>query len=225
MRRSRLRCPEPGRRTAATATDGARTTFDRPSDAVYAASKAILEAEQQTSEWKELQIQVDDPAAGVLIAERRLAGAIPGLAVRDLWSFYVQRVDDAHTQVRFVIESSDRPKAAAGARSWAQGKGTIFPAMRRILSEAAENAEPPPQRSAGRATTAAAVPDVQEREPIAKPTPVAKPAATKSAPAGARTGILDRVAAALQHDPSWQATTRERTHAGDRLVLVGAWAS
>lgn len=197
----------------------ARTSFDRSFAAVYAASKAILEAEQQTPEWKELQIKVDDPAAGILIAERRLAGAVPGLAVRDLWSFYVERLDENRTQVTFVIESSDRPKATVGPRSWAQGNGTIFPAMRRMLSET-PTAETPPQRRAPETVAGRPAPAAPRPEPI--PAVTASPA--QRAANASRTTVLTRVAAALQNDPTWRATTRERSQGGERLVLVGAWA-
>ena len=109
---ARVRTPE----------SGARSTFAQPYDAVYRAGKAALTRAQDTPEWKELQIRVDDPDAGVLIAERRLEGVIPGVRVRDLWSLYFTRTATGTTQVTFVFESSDHPRPTSPPGAGPRGR-------------------------------------------------------------------------------------------------------
>jgi hypothetical protein len=114
-------------------TDGASEDFGRPYDEVYAAAKKALAAQQATLEWRKLRIVHDDPGAGILVAERRLEGVIPGLRVRDLWSFYFARRSADLTGVTFVLESSDQPHAAIGLRSWTKAHTEVFPAMAETL--------------------------------------------------------------------------------------------
>jgi hypothetical protein len=141
---------------------GATEYFRRPPAAVYAAAQRVVADARRTPEWKELQVVHDDSTAGVLIAERRLEGVVPGLRVRDLWSFYVRPRGEL-TAVTFVFESSDAPTATVGARSWAKARSDIFPAMRDTLGSSpiatrgeehatmppADAASPPPSDVAG----------------------------------------------------------------------------
>jgi hypothetical protein len=201
----------------------ARTIFARPYAEVYRACKVVIEAEQETPEWKELRLRVDDPEAGVLIAERTLEGIVPGIRVRDLWSFYVARIADDRTQVTYVIESSDQPKASVSARSWARGNGIIFPAMRQILDDTGTPSvatSPTPARVASASATA------PPTQPTAAPppAPVVATRGSRTEAASVRAPILDRAYAALHAANDWRETVRERTFAGEHVVLVGEWA-
>ena len=115
-------------------SDGATLVFDRPYEDVYLAAKQVVEDALRTPEWNMLRIVVDDPAEGVLIAEQALRGVIPGLQVRELWSFYLARRDPEHTSVTFVLDASDQLAASRGARSWMKARGTIFPAIADALA-------------------------------------------------------------------------------------------
>lgn len=211
---------------------GARATFVQPYAAVYRAGKVALERVRETPDWKELEIRVDDPDAGVLIAERRLEGVIPGLRVRDLWSLYFAEAPAGATRVTFVFESSDHPRATVSARSWAKGQEAIFAVMREVLDAdvrgaAAREPDPTSTRVARRPAVAPTpAPTVQAERPAAAPTAARTeaPVATRPAPSAVPAGILDRAHAALRASDAWRVATHEQTIAGERVVVIGAWA-
>jgi len=216
---------------------GVSESFGHPYAEVYAAVKTVIARTAMTPEWKELRLVHDDPEHGIVIAERRLEGVIPGVRVRDLWSFYLERSAPDLTRVTFVLDSSDRPGAAAGARSWAKAKSDVFPALSEALGP------PPPRRAAdahtppdARAPSAGAARRDEPPPAAARATAphdeVAPPGAAHNAPARvgapvhgaeAHHGIAD-VYAALQGSDEWRRSTRRRTLAGDDVVTVGDWA-
>ena len=215
---------------------GATEYFGRPVPVVYAAVQEVVAEARRTPEWKELQVVHDDPSAGVLVAERRLEGVVPGLRVRDLWSFYV-RPSGELTAVTFVFESSDAPTAAVGARSWAKGRSEVFPAMRETLGGSASL----PVRAEERATppvyASAALPDDRGSHAVAAPdapTTGTAPAeqhrdAASTAVAAAETrprssSSLDRAYAALSSSDDWRRATSKRRLGGQEFVTVGSWA-
>jgi hypothetical protein len=210
---------------------GARQTFVQPYADVYRAGKTALELVQQTPDWKELQIRVDDPDGGVLIGERRLEGVVPGVRVRDLWSLYFTRTAEDATQVTFVLESSDQPHATVTARSWAKGQESIFPVMREILAAAEPRTArrepmPAPTLDAGRTgAKPAAQPAVEPPTvPAVVPSPARRAAPVASSPPASPATVLDRAAAALRAAADWRIATHEATIAGERVIAIGDWA-
>ena len=228
---------------------GASERFARPYAEVYAATKRVLMDEIGTPEWKELRVVVDDPAGGVLIAERVLRGIVPGVRVRDLWSFYLTSAGESLTAVTFVLESSDRPAAATGARSWAKARGSIFPAIADALGPSTVAAAAPggaaaPSAAApapARTFEPAAVPTVPEESPATEGSspvppsrasaapeegelPPATPPATPESPASRARTALDRAYAALQASGDWRPSVKRRVIAGEDVVTVGEWA-
>ena len=206
---------------------GATEYFGRPLPAVYAAARQVVADATRTPDWKELRVVHDDPAAGVLIAERRLEGVVPGLRVRDLWSFYV-RPSGELTAVTFVFESSDAPTGTVGIRSWAKGRSDIFPAMSEALGSAAIATRPPDR---------AAEPTRAPRVDATPTTPAPGMAATehRDATGGAATEAverraperavsLERVYALLSSSDEWRRATHKRRVGGQEIVTVGSWA-
>jgi hypothetical protein len=232
-------CGAPTVQQAVERNPGSGTTesFGRPYPEVYAAVKSVIAQTATTPEWKELRLVHDDPEHGIVIAERRLEGVIPGVRVRDLWSFYLTRAEPELTRVTFVLDSSDRLAAAGAARSWAKAKSDVFPAISEALGpppprRAADTHTPPDARAplAGQARRDEAPPAAART--TAPRDEVAPPAVALSAPprAGApvyggeaRHGIAD-VYAALQASDDWRRSARRRTLAGDDVVTVGDWA-
>jgi hypothetical protein len=193
---------------------GATEYFARPATEVYAAAQGVVASAKRTPEWKELQVVHDDPSAGVLIAERRLEGIVPGLRVRDLWSFYVRPSDDL-TAVTFVLESSDAPTATVGARSWAKARSDIFPAMRETLGTS--STATPRQRPT---TPAAGVAPSEEHAHGAAAS--ARASADRDRPQSATS--TDRIYAALSSSDEWRRATHKRRIDGQEIVTVGSWA-
>ena len=210
---------------------GATEYFGRPVPAVYGAAQKVVAEATHTPEWKELRVVHDDPATGILIAERRLEGVVPGLRVRDLWSFYV-RPSGELTAVTFVFESSDVPTGTVGVRSWVKGRSDIFPAMSEILgiTQVVVDRTAEPEANATGAPRAEVVPTT--------PAPrVAAPAAAghRDAAGGAATEAVarrasqppvsvERVYALLSSSDEWRRATQKRRVGGQEIVTVGSWA-
>ncbi len=212
--------------------DGTSVSFGRPYADVYAAAERVIEQAIATPEWKELRVVHDDPEGGALIAERKLEGVIPGLRVRDLWSFYFTRTSPELTTVTFVIDSSDWPRGSSGVRSWTKARSEIFPAMAETLgppvtpptTTAASDERAEPATTTAREVSPATAP-VSAPAPAPAPAPAAAQVAQTSASARPESGLtLGRLHAALEGSEEWRRSIRRRTIRGDDIVTVGDWA-